>query len=159
MTRRRRITTALASTLAALALASAAYAHQSVAVLDGAYTVIVGLLVNPAYTGQMNGIDLAVRNANGEAVAGLEKSLTAVIVAPDGSELTLTLRANAAKEGWYTGNFIPSVQGNYTFRVGGFIGDASFEAYFDKPAHSDPAVLDAAVITVPAAATPASTAP
>ncbi|HNR00140.1 MAG TPA: hypothetical protein PKN52_09060 [Trueperaceae bacterium] len=147
--RRHRIATALASALAATVLTCGAYAHQSIAVLDSAYTVIVGLLVNPAYSGQLNGIDLAVRDAGGQAVTGLEKSLTAVVIAPDGSELTLTLRANSAKEGWYTGNFIPSVQGNYTFRVGGFIGTESFEAYFDEPAHSDPAVLDASTITVP----------
>ena len=138
--RRHRIATALASALAATVLTCGAYAHQSIAVLDSAYTVIVG---------QLNGIDLAVRDAGGQAVTGLEKSLTAVVIAPDGSELTLPLRANSAKEGWYTGNFIPSAQGNYTFRVGGFIGTESFEAYFDEPAHSDPAVLDASTITVP----------
>lgn len=139
----------LLSAILVLAALGAACAHQTIEVADGAYKVIVGLLVNPAYSGQMNGIDLAVRDADGNPIPGLEKSLTAVVIGPDGTELTLALRANSAKEGWYTGNFIPTVAGNYTFRIGGYIGDVAVDAYFDKPAHSDPAVLDAATIRVP----------
>jgi hypothetical protein len=126
-----------------------ALAHQSKEVGDGAYRVIVGYLVNPAYTGQMNGIDLAIRDANGEPMLGLERSILAWVIAPDGTELQLTLRANAAKEGWYTGNFIPTVAGNYTFRVTGFVGEVEFDEHFDEPAHSDPAVMDAGTITLP----------
>ena len=138
------------SVLLALALAgSFALAHQSKEVGDGAYRVIVGYLVNPAYSGQINGIDLAIRNADNEPMLGLERSILAWVIAPDGTELQLTLRANAAKEGWYTGNFIPTVSGNYTFRVSGFIGEIEFEEHFDEPAHSDPAVLDGASIRVP----------
>ncbi|MFA5552577.1 MAG: hypothetical protein WDA03_13305 [Trueperaceae bacterium] len=143
----------LARTLTALlilALASgAALAHQSKEVGDGAYRVIVGYLVNPAYSGQVNGIDLAIRNADNEPMLGLERSIVAWVIAPDGTELQLTLRPNAAKEGWYTGDFIPTVSGNYTFRVSGFIGTTEFNELFDQPAHNDPAVLDAATISVP----------
>lgn len=142
--------TRLLTALLALALTGGlALAHQSKEVGEGAYRVIVGYLVNPAYTGQMNGIDLAIRDADGEAMLGLERSIIAWVIAPDGTELQLTLRANAAKEGWYTGNFIPTVAGNYTFRVSGFIGQIEFEEHFDEPAHSDPAVMDAGTITLP----------
>lgn len=144
------IRTRLVTALLAMALAGGfALAHQSKEVGDGAYRVIVGYLVNPAYTGQINGIDLAIRDANGEPMLGLERSILAWVIAPDGTELQLTLRANAAKEGWYTGNFIPTVAGNYTFRVTGFVGEVEFDEHFDEPAHSDPAVMDAGTITLP----------
>ena len=143
---RNKLVTAL---IAVLLAGSVALAHQSIEVGDGAYRVIVGYLVNPAYTGQMNGIDLAIRDADSQPQMGLERSILAWVIAPDGTEVQLTLRANAAKEGWYTGDFIPTVSGNYTFRVSGFIGEIEFEEHFDEPAHSDPAVLDGASIRVP----------
>ena len=140
----------VSAALLALALVTgAALAHQSKEVDGGAYRVIVGYRVNPAYSGQVNGIDLAIRNADNEPMLGLERSIVAWVIAPDGTELQLTLRANAAKEGWYTGDFIPTVSGNYTFRVSGFIGTTEFNELFDQPAHNDPAVLDAATISVP----------
>lgn len=137
------------ASILALLVGTCALAHQSIEVNGGEYRVIVGYLVNPAYSGQMNGIDLAVRNANNEALTGLEQSLEAWVVGPDGTEVKLTLRANGAKEGWYTGNFIPTVAGNYTFRVRGFIGEVEIDLHFDHPAHSDPAVMDATTISVP----------
>ncbi len=135
--------------IAVLMVGSLALAHQAIEVGSGAYRVIVGYLVNPAYTGQVNGIDLAVRNVDNELVAGLDRSLMAWVIAPDGTELQLTLRANSAKEGWYTGDFIPTVPGNYTFRVMGFVGEVEFDEHFDHPAHSDPFVLDARSISLP----------
>lgn len=142
----RRTLAAITATL--IVLTGSALAHQSIEVGEGAYRVIVGLTVNPAYSGQMNAIDLIIRDAEGEPVANLEQSLTAVVIGPDGSEVTLTLRAGAS-EGSYTGNFIPTVSGDYQFRVSGFIGAVEFDELFDNPAHSHPTVLDAARISLP----------
>lgn len=139
----------LTALFALLFLSGFGLAHQSKEVGDGAYRVVVGYLVNPAYTGQMNGIDLAIRDADGQPMMGLERSILAWVIAPDGSELALTIRPNSDKEGWYTGNFIPTVPGNYTFRVSGFIADVEFEEHFDEPAHNDPPVMDAAGISLP----------
>lgn len=138
----------LAAILAIATLGFAA-AHQSIEVSDGAYRVTVGYLVNPAYTAEKNSIDLAIRNADGEFITGLEGSITAVVIGPDGSELVLTLRANRNKEGWYAGDFIPSVAGNYSFRISGFIGDVEFDELFDSAVAADPQVLDGTTITVP----------
>lgn len=138
----------LLALLAAFLLGGFGFAHQSIEV-GGGFRVIVGYLVNPAYTGQVNGIDLAVRNADNELVTGLDRSLMVWVIAPDGTELQLALRTNAAKDGWYTGDFIPTVAGNYTFRVMGFVGDIEFDEHFDHPAHSDPYVLDAQSISLP----------
>ena len=138
------------SILLAFALAgSAALAHQSIEIADGEYRVIVGLMVNPAYTGQLNGIDLIVRDAEGNPVENLEQSLSAVVITADGSELTLTLRPQADNPGTYTGDFIPTVSGDLHFRVSGFIGAVEFDELFDHVAHSDPVIIDSATITVP----------
>ena len=132
---------------AALALlAGTAFAHQSIEV--GTHRVIAGYTVNPAYTGQLNGLDLMIRDAAGELVPNLEQALTVILVAPGGEELELTVR-EGAEPGRYTANFIPTVPGNYAFRISGFIGDVEFEELFDHVSHSEPPVMDAADITLP----------
>jgi len=130
-------------------LGSFALAHQSKEVGDGQYRVIVGLLVNPAYTGQLNGIDLIIRDAEGEPVENLEQSLSAVVIAADGSELTLQLRPQSGNPGAYTGDFIPMLSGDLHFRVSGFIGAVEFDELFDHVTHSEHDVIDAATIQVP----------
>lgn len=139
---------AIALTVIAL-FAGSAFAHQSKEVGDGAYRVIVGLLVNPAYTGQVNGIDLMVRDSEGEPVENLEQSLNAVVIAADGSELTLVLRAQSGNPGAYTGDFIPTLSGDLHFQVSGFIGSVEFDELFDHVAHSEPVIIDSATIEVP----------
>ena len=134
---------------AALALGAWGQAHQTIEVGDGAYRVVVGLLDAPLYAGQIEGIDLAVFDADDQPVENLESSLQATVISPTGGELTLTLRPQGDKPGYYTGDFVPSVSGNYNVRVVGFIGDVSFDELFDHVAHADPAVLDPATITVP----------
>ncbi len=134
--------------VAFLLAAGVAMGHQSKEVAGGAYRVIAGYMVNPAYSGQLNGLDLMVRDADGEPVANLEQAITAVLIAPDGSELELTLRAGA-EPGHYTADFIPTVAGNFMFRISGFIGAEEFEELFDHVAHNEPPVMDAATISLP----------
>jgi len=142
-----------ATTVLTLLLASAALfpasAHQSIEVADGAYRVTAGYLVNPPYTTVLNGIDLAVRDADGVLITGLEKSLEAWVLGPEGSEVKLTLRANGDKEGWYTGNFMPTAPGSYTFRVKGYVGTLAIDLLFDHVAHTDPAIMDIKDISLP----------
>lgn len=126
-----------------------AKAHQTIEVGDGAYRVVVGLLNAPLYAGEIEGIDLAVFDANDQPVENLESSLQATVISPTGGELSLTLRPQSDKPGYYTGDFIPSVAGNYEVRVVGFIGEVSFDEHFDHVAHADPAVIDPATIRVP----------
>lgn len=134
---------------AVLALGVWGQAHQTIEVGDGAYRVVVGLLNAPLYAGQIEGIDLAVFDANDQPVENLANSLQATVISPTGGELTLTLRPQRDKPGYYTGDFIPSVPGNYSVRVVGFIGAVSVDELFDHIAHADPAILDPASITVP----------
>jgi len=134
------------------ALVGGAFAHQSIVVGD-AYRVTVGFVTNPAYAGQLNGLDLIVRtNADpAEPVEGLAESLGAELIAPDGVQrLTLSLRAVRGQPGYYTADFIPTAVGEYAFRVFGFIGDVEFDEVFDHFTHSEPGVADPATISLPA---------
>lgn len=143
---------ALALAVAATAVAGTALAHQSIVVGD-AYRVTVGFVVNPAYAGQLNHLDLIVRTAGDapEFVEGLEGSLGAELIAPDGTErLVLSLRAVNGKPGSYTADFIPTLPGDYVFRVFGFVGDVEFDEVFDHYTHYEPGVADPASISLPA---------
>ncbi|HZJ08957.1 MAG TPA: hypothetical protein VFD39_04630, partial [Trueperaceae bacterium] len=73
----------------ALSVGAIAFSHQSITVGDGAYRIVVGLLDTPLYAGEIEGIDLAVFDADDEPVENLQGSLLAVVVAPTGQELTL----------------------------------------------------------------------
>lgn len=144
---------ATALTVVALtAVAGTALAHQSIVVGD-AYRVTVGFVNNPAWAGELNHLDLIVRTAGDapEFVEGLEGSLGAELITPDGAErLALTLRAVRGQPGYYTADFIPTVPGDYTFRVFGFVGDVEFDEVFDQYSHAEPFVGDPASISLPA---------
>lgn len=128
--------------------ATTALAHQTKDVAGG-YRVSAGFVTDPAYTGVLNALDLIVRDAEGNPVENLERSLTAVLIAPGGAELNLKLSAAFGEPGVYRGSFIPTVVGDYAFRISGFIGAAEFDELFDQPAHSEPSVLDAREISLP----------
>lgn len=135
--------------ISAFLFLSAAAAHQSLEVGDGAFTVSAGFHSEPAYTGVMNGLDLIVRDAEGNPVANLEHSLTAVVLGPEGAELVLELSAVYGQPGSYSGSFIPTMVGDYSFRISGFIGDVEFSEHFDSPGHYDPVVRDASEVSIP----------
>lgn len=135
--------------LLAILLAGTALAHQTKTVGNGQFKVMAGFLNGPVYSGQMTGIDLIVLTAEDEPVENLEQSLTALVIAPDDSTLQLVLRAQSDKPGYYTGDFIPTASGNYTFRISGFIGAVEFDETFDTPSHTEPFVLDASTIEIP----------
>lgn len=111
-----------------------ALAHQTKPVGDGAYLLIVGMLVEPAYTEQRNGLDIIVREAaTGEPVEHLEQTLFAEIIAPDGrTKRSLPLRAQYGKAGSYTTDFVLTRPGVYTIRIWGMIHDVAFDEEFQS---------------------------
>ncbi|HLR47021.1 MAG TPA: hypothetical protein VK092_07660 [Deinococcales bacterium] len=132
-----------------LFLGAAALAHQSLDVGDGAYRLSAGFQSEPAYTGVMNGLELLVSDADGNPVENLESSLTAVVLGPEDAELVLELNAVYGEPGTYSGSFIPTAVGDYTFRVSGFIGAVEFDEHFDDPGHYEPVVRDASEVSIP----------
>ena len=118
-----------------LLLVASALAHetQTVTAADTSYDVIVGYSTEPPYTEERNGLSLTVRGSESdEPVEGLENSLTAVLVGPDGeSTLDLELRARHGQPGAYTDDFALTEPGVYTLRLTGFIGAAEVDLTFE----------------------------
>ncbi|MBB6096858.1 hypothetical protein HNR42_000270 [Deinobacterium chartae] len=117
-------------TVCALMLGSA-FAHQTQTVAGGQYRIVFGLLSEPAFTDQRNGLDLIVQTGQGQPVANLEKSLKVTLISPDGrASRDMTLRAQYNKPGAYTDDIVLTVPGEYTVRVSGFIGDQQINTEF-----------------------------
>ncbi len=114
-------------------LLSAGAAHETQIVeTDGAeYRIIVGYSTEPAYTDERNGLDLFVRLADGTPVNNLENALSVTLVAPDGTERQLDLRAVHGVEGSYTADFILTATGIYQTQVTGFLGDEEIDLVFE----------------------------
>ena len=109
--------------LTALTVA-AAHDHHTVGEGENQYEITLGYAREPAYTDELNGLDLFVHALDGEPVEHLEASLSAAIVAPDGeTRRDLPLRAVFGQPGAYTSDVILSEPGVYTFEITGFIGE------------------------------------
>ena len=119
---------ALLATVVSLALA-----HETKEVGGGKYKVIVGMVREPAFTEERNGLDLIIRDAQNNPVENLARSLQAEITTPDGKgKRTLTLRAQFGKPGYYTDDFILTQPGVYKIRVWGKIVDVDFDLTYDS---------------------------
>ncbi|MDQ3459242.1 MAG: hypothetical protein M3498_08095 [Deinococcota bacterium] len=112
-----------------------AYAHQTATVGEGdnQFKVIVGMVREPIFTEERNGLDLIIRRAdNDEPVENLEGSLSAEITSPDGqSTHSFTLRPQYGKPGYYTDEIMLSEPGDYSIRIFGFIGEVEFDETFE----------------------------
>jgi hypothetical protein len=140
MTRIRAIGAAVAVVMATLGiLAGSAAAHESRTV--GPYTFIVGWINEPAIVGQPNGLDLTVsETASGTAVEGLEKTLTAEVIAGGGAATkSLDLAPDGDMPGHYTSDLLPTRVGDYTFHISGTAGTTKIDEKFESgPNRFDP---------------------
>lgn len=120
----------LAALGAPLASARPALAHETREVGD--YRFVVGWMVEPAFAGQKNGIDLRVsRKDNGDPVEGLEKTLKAEIIF-GAQKRTVDIRTVFRTPGAYTSDLVPTREGDYRFRFFGTAGSASINETFDS---------------------------
>ena len=105
-------------------------AHESRDV--GPYTLVVGLLDEPVYSGQKSGLELRVSRGE-EPVEGLEESLTAE-VSFEGSTRDLPISPVFGEPGAYRSVFFPTAAGPYTFHITGTIdGDTVDESFTSGP--------------------------
>ncbi len=93
--------------LAALLVPATASAHERRDLLGGKYQATVGFLNEPAYDGQLNGLDFRVVDKTQKTdagadkpVEGLEKTLKAQVLA-QGKTMDLTLQARFGMPGSY----------------------------------------------------------
>ncbi len=99
----------------------------------GKYQFVVGFIVEPAFAGQKNGVDLRVQLPGTPAtpVAGLEKTLQVEIThVATGKSKTVPVRALFNDPGHYTADLIPTVPGQYRFRFFGTIEGTTVNEQF-----------------------------
>jgi hypothetical protein len=112
----------------------AAYAHERREV--DRYQLVVGFIVEPAFEGLKNGLDLRVRipgatEDESMPVEGLQDSLQAEIThIPTGVSKTLSLRTIFNDPGHYTADLIPTAPGVYQFRIFGTIEGLAVDETF-----------------------------
>jgi hypothetical protein len=107
----------------------AALAHERRTV--GSYTFIVGFMSEPAIAYYPNGLDLRVQDASGQPVTGLEQTLRAEVIVGGGAERReLELERAFNQPGRYFGHFIPTLPGDYTFRIYGQVGEQTVDETF-----------------------------
>jgi len=107
----------LALALALVAVPQSVSAHERRDLIGGKYQAVVGFLTEPAYQGQLNGLDLTVRDMTkkdaqgvGAPVTGLEKTLKAEVLA-GGKTLPLTVESRFGMDGKYAAYFQPTAVG------------------------------------------------
>ena len=103
------------------------------------YEVIVGFIVEPAFEGLKNGVDLRVQlPAESEAeeptpVEGLEETLQVEVThVPSGESKTMNLRTIFRDPGHYTADLIPTAPGQYRFRFFGTIEGLEVDETFES---------------------------
>jgi len=119
----------IAASLLILAFGLAS-AHEKRAV--GQYTLYVGFLNEPAIVEQPNAIDMRVQqgdSANPTPVTGLAGTLKADVKFGNQST-TVALEESDENPGEYTGSFIPTAEGPYTFRIYGTINNMNVDESF-----------------------------
>jgi hypothetical protein len=103
-----------------------AHEHREV----GEYSITVGFIDEPVYTGQKSGLEFFVAHHDTEEpVEGLEETLSAeVVFGADTRELEVSPRFGEA--GAYESVFFPTAAGQYTFRIFGEIDGTAVDEEF-----------------------------
>jgi hypothetical protein len=150
MTRILSIAAAVAVVVASLGiLASPAAAHERRNI--GPYTFVVGWIVEPAYVGQLNALDLTVtETASTKAVEGLEKTLKADLIAGGGAAvMPLTIASRFGLPGKYQGQVLPTKVGDYTFHITGTVGTMTIDEKFESGPGRFGAIEDISALQFP----------
>ncbi len=113
--------------------ASPVLAHQKREVA-GKYVFVVGFVNEPAFTGEMNGVDLRVLKAgSNEPVEGVEKSLQVTVVREkEQKSVKLPFRTRYKDPGRYAAYFLPTQPGSYIFMIEGKINGLAVAEKFQS---------------------------
>ncbi|MCL4876689.1 MAG: hypothetical protein KJ064_08530 [Anaerolineae bacterium] len=102
-----------------------AHEHRHV----GGYEVSFGWRVEPAYAGIYNGPEVFVEDEDGNPVEGLEEILKLEVSFGSVSK-ALSLYAVWQSPGHYTADLLPTLPGDYSFRLFGMIHDVEVDEVF-----------------------------
>jgi len=131
--------------------AGAASAHEQRSVGD--YSLEVGFLEEPALVNQLNGAFLSVEKDE-TPVEGLDESLKVeVIVGGGAAKKELNFTALEDEPGAYVAKFIPTVVGDYTFRIFGEIEGTPIDESFESGPGRFDSVEDVTELQFPEAVT------
>ncbi|MGE3856776.1 MAG: FixH family protein [Dehalococcoidia bacterium] len=121
---------AIALLAAALVLPSTASAHERRTV--GGYDFVIGFFVEPALEGEKNGLDLRI-SKDGKPVEGADKTLKFDVTHVQ-SEATRSfpIRGVFGTPGRYTADFVPTLPGQYRFKISGNINGTAIDATFES---------------------------
>jgi hypothetical protein len=140
---------------------SLAHEHRTV---NENYEFVVGWLNEPAIAYEPNGLDLRVTlfpngvpeeeseeaEAQGQPVTGLEETLQAEIIAGGGAEMReLTIEPAFGEEGAYESPLIPTVPGDYTFRIFGELEGQQIDESFSSGPETFSVINDPSEIQFP----------
>jgi hypothetical protein len=117
-------------TLVVSAVANPATAHEGRQV--GPYTIELGWLLEPAYVGVYNGIEISIvegEHDEGVPVEGADATLQLEVSFGPKSK-ALDLEPAADESGHYVAYLIPTRPGDYTFRLSGRIGETAVDETF-----------------------------
>lgn len=112
----------------ALVAPSAALAHERRSVAG--YDLVVGWFVEPALEAQKNGLDLRITKG-GTAIEGAEKTLKwEVTHVQSKATKSYPIRGVFGTPGRYTADVIPTLTGQYSFRISGDIKGTKIDETF-----------------------------
>jgi hypothetical protein len=127
----------LAAAVLLLLNTTAALAHERRMV--GPYEFVVGFIIEPAFEGQKNGVDLRVSiptDTQGDAptlVEGVEATLQVEVThIASGVSQVMPLRTIFNDPGHYTNDWIPNAAGPYRFRFFGRVEDLEVDETFES---------------------------
>lgn len=129
----------------------------------GEYNIVFGWQVEPAYAGVFNGPEIFIEKAHGEEghgeeghgdenfLEGVEVNLTAeVTFGPE--TITVVLEPAWGEVGHYVADLVPTLPGDYVFRITGNIGEEAVDLTFDSADGEFSSVLPSEDILFPASA-------
>lgn len=120
------------------------------------YELTVGFLVEPAYVGQLNGLDLVVSEAgSGNKIDGLAGSLKAEVILGE-ERRELALEPQAGRAGAYTAPVLPTLPGNYAWRIVGEVKGTPIDVTLEPGPDTFDPVLEAAELDFPPVSQPVS---
>ncbi len=136
-----------------------ALAHESRAIGDGQYQIVVGFMNEPVFAGDKSGLEFWVtevsaatpsadEEAEGTPVEGLVETLQAEVIFED-QTMALPLTALWSEPGAYYSVFFPAAPGDYTFRIYGTIGETEIDETFTSGPETFSPVADPAPLRFP----------
>jgi hypothetical protein len=144
----------LASTLL-VASPRAVEAHETRAIGDGQYQIVVGFMNEPVFAGDKSGLEFWVtevstatpaagqQEGDGTPVEDLDETLQAEVLFED-QTLALPLSPLFGEPGGYRSVFFPTAPGDYTFRIYGTIDGTEIDESFTSGPETFSPVADPA---------------